>query len=150
MIATALAPSISSKFQKQLKKIDPYLRVSFNCATERFEIYRWSNGGWHWIIAVENADESFRPLDNRIFKKLHQMDIIKRWGSVANYEKHLDEKLQNWKDEKQAKMDYEIKCDLKNDRKLWQKAADNFRSGIVNDPPDKRNKKVISYSKGAL
>lgn len=141
MIATVLAPSVSDDFQKQLKQIDPYLKAAFNCQTERFEIYRWAKGGWHWIIAVENEDESFRPLDSRIFKKLHQMDIIKRWGSVANYEKHLDEKLKNWKDEKQAKMDYELRCDLKDDRKLWQRAAKNFRSGIVNDPPEQRAKK---------
>ncbi len=101
------------------------------------------------MMAIEDKNESYRPLDERIFKKLHEMDIIKQWGSVANYTRHLDDKLNKWRDKEQKKMDYELKCDLKYDRKLWQKAADNFRSGIVNDPPEERVKKIISYPKGA-
>ena len=150
MIAIALAPSISKNFQKRLKAVDTNLKAVFNCRTERFEIFRWAKGRWHWILAVENENESFRPLDNRIFKKLKEMDIIANWGSVANYERHLDDKLNKWRDNQDKEMNYQLRCDLKDDRKLWQRAAENFRSGIVNDPPEERVKKVISYPKGAL
>ena len=148
-IGMILAPSIPDSFQKRLRLFDRNLKAIFNCETERFEIWRYAEktGRWNWIIAVENDDESFRKLDERIFRKLFQMDIIARWGSIANYERHLDEKQKNWQNEKQKKMDYELKYDLKDDRKLWQMAAENARSGVFNNPPIQKDRKIISYQK---
>ena len=145
MIPVVLAPSVPEGFQERLKRFDSNLKAIFNCETERFEILRYSRGRYHWIIAVENDDESFRPLDGRIFKKLYEMDVISRWGSIANYEKHLDEKQKKWQDNKQKEYDYELKCDIKSDRKLWQRAAENFRSGIVNELPEEKSRKMYSY-----
>jgi hypothetical protein len=146
MIAKILAPSVPKHFSDRLKAFDKNLKAVFNCGTERWEIYRYSRGRWHWIIAVENDDESYRPLDERVFRKLYEIDIIARYGSVANYERHLDEKKKRWQDNEQKNMDYELRCDIKDDRKLWQRAAENFRSGKVNDPPEEKERKIFSYS----
>lgn len=147
MITNVLAPSISKGFKKRLKNFDPNLKVVFNCETERFEILRYSSGRWHWVIAIENEDGSFRHLDERIFKRLYEMDIISRFGSIENWEKHMDEMQENWRKEQDKKNDHELKCKIKDDRKLWQRAEENFRSGIVNEPPEEKNRKIISYSK---
>lgn len=143
-----LAPSISDSFKKRLNRFDSNLKTVFNCETERFEIHRWSGGRWHWVIAVENEDETFRPLDGRIFKKLYEMDIIARFGSIANYTKHLDDKQKKWQDGEKKKMDYEMREDIKADKSLWQKAAENAKSGLINPPPEERVKKIISYPGG--
>ena len=146
MIAKVLAPTVPSGFLKRLKSFDKNLNVAFNCQTERWEIYRYAKNKWHWIIAVENENESYRPLDERIFKKLYEMDIIARWGSVANYEKHLDEKLSKWRQGQDNEMNHQLRSDIKDDRKLWQRAVENMRSGIINNPPEEKDRKIISYS----
>ena len=145
-IPKVLAPNVPKEFQDRLIDFDPCLQAVFNCQTERFEIYRHSKGKVHWIINVENDDGSFRPLDERIFNKLYEMDIIARYGSVANYEKYMDEKQRKWQKERQKEADHELRCDIKDDRKLWQRAAENFRSGIINSPPEEKERKIISYS----
>jgi hypothetical protein len=147
MIQTILAPTVSKSFQKRLRNFDPNLRAIFNCETERFEILRWASNKWNWIIAVENDDNSFRPLDERIFKKLYEMDIIARYGSIANWEKHMDEMQAKWRKSEDDRDNHNLKCDLKDDRILWQRAEENFRSGIVNDLPEEKHKKIISYAK---
>ena len=146
-IAEILAPTISDSFQKRLRNVDPNLKAVFNCETERFEIYRWSRGRFHWVIAVENNNESFRPLDARIFDRLQKMDIIAMWGSVANYERHMDEKQKKWQDGEQRRMDHELRYDIKADKHLWQTAAENAGRGLINSPPEIKDKKIISYSK---
>lgn len=142
-----LAPSVPKAFRERLKRFDPALDVVFNCERERWEIHRFSRGKWHWVLAVENEDESYRPLDRRVFKKLWEMDIIIKFGSVANYERYLDEKQKKWQDDYQKDIDHEMKWKIKDDRKLWQEAAENLRSGRINDPPQERDKKIISYPK---
>ena len=140
----------SGNFIKDMKLIDKDLHVVFNRLSGRWEIYRYSKGAYHWILEVENDDSSYRPLDNRTIQKLKEMDIIARWGSIASFERHLDEKQKKWQVDKQKEYDHELKYDLKDDRKLWQMAAENFRSGIINDPPtQKKDRKIISYQKGA-
>lgn len=146
-LSNVLAPSVPEGFRRKLKFIDERLDVAFNCQTERWEIRRLSRGNWHWVLNVENEDESYRPLDNRTLKKLQEMDIIAKYGSVANYERYLDEKLKRWQEAEQKTIDHERKWDLKDDRRLWQEAAENLRSGIINDPPKEKEKKIISYSK---
>ncbi len=147
MISTSLAPSVSKKFLKRLEAIDPNLKVAFNCDTERWEIYRYSQGRDHWIIAVEEENGNYRPLDDRIFKKLWEMDIIKRYGSLDNYERWIEERNQKWKIDQDNTMNHELRCDFKDMKYLWQKAAENARSGIINDPPKTSGKKRISYQR---
>jgi len=96
---------------------------------------------------VSNEDESYRSLDNRVIKKLWRMDIIARYGSVANYEKHLDEKQKLWREKQDKKMNHELRYDIKDNKRLWQRAAENLRSGIINDPPEEKERKIISCSK---
>ena len=135
-------------FVFDLKLIDKNLDVGFNRITGRWEIWRLGRKGWEWILQVENEDETYRPLDNRTLRKLREMDIISRWGSIDNYERHLDEKQKKWKEDRQKEYDHELRCDLKDDKILWRRAAENFRSGIVNDPPEqKKDKKAISFPK---
>lgn len=141
---------VSEAFIKDMKLIDYNLRVVFNRLSRRWEVYRYSKGAYHWILEVQNDDGSYRPLDQRTIKKLREMDIICCWGSVANYERHLDEKQKKWQDNKQREYDYELKCDLRDDRKLWQMAAENFRSGIINNPPIQKDRKIMSYQKEAV
>lgn len=97
-------------------------------------------------MTIQNENETFRPLDCRTLRKLREIDIIAIYGSVANYERHLFEKQKKWQDGQQKTSDHELRCDIKDDRKLWQRAAENFRSGIVNSPPEEKERKVISYS----
>ncbi len=144
MLPTILAPSVPEGFEKRLYNFDPALKVMFNCDTERWELYRCVGGRMHWILAIENEDESYRPLDDRIFKKLYEMDIIARWGSIDNYDKHLDAKQKKWQDDRQKEMDHQFYSDIRADKHLWQKAAENARSGIINDPPEQKGRKVIS------
>jgi len=146
-IPKVLAPTISKEFQNRLRNFDPKLQAVFNCQTERFEIYRHSKGRCHWILEVSNEDESYRSLDNRVIKKLWRMDIIARYGSVANYEKHLDEKQKLWREKQDKKMNHELRYDIKDNKRLWQRAAENLRSGIINDPPEEKERKIISCSK---
>ena len=148
MIPKVLAPSVSDGFQERLKTFDSKLEVIFNCQRERWEIYRHSRGKVHWVIAVEGPNGEYRPLDERIFRQLYLNDIIARYGSIANYERHMDEKQKKWQENQQKTMDHELRWDIKNDRKLWQKAAENARSGLINSPPEEKEKKIISYSKG--
>lgn len=131
-------------FVEELKLIDSNLDAVFNRISCRWEIYRLSNKGWQWILEIENDDNSYRPLDNRTLKKLREMDIISRWGSVDNFERHLDEKLKKWQEDRQKEIDHERKCDLKDDRHLWQRAIENAQRGILNGPPEEKiDKKVI-------
>ena len=132
-IKERLYPSLEPEegFVKDLKLIDNRLDVAYNRKSGRWEIYRLSNRGWQWILEVSEEDGSYRQLDSRTLNKLRQMDIIARFGSVANYERHLDEKLRKYKESEQRKNDHELKCDIKDDKKLWQRAAENLRSGIV-------------------
>lgn len=150
-IPKTLAPAVPQAFKRRLTRFDPKLMAGFNCITERWEIYRKDrSGNYQWVIAVENDDESYRPLDDRIFKRLYHMDIIARYGSVANYEKHMDEKQKKWRAEQDKKDDHELREEFKEDRFLWQRAAENAQSGLVNPPPEEKSKKVFSYSKEAI
>lgn len=147
MITSVLAPLVSKGFKKRLRNFDPMLRAVFNCESERWEILRFSSNRWHWVINVENEDGTFRSLDERIFKRLYEMDVINRYGSIANWERHMDEMQKKWKEGEDRKDDHELKCKIKDDRLLWQRAEENFRSGIVNSPPEEKERKIISYSK---
>ena len=147
MLPTVLAPSVPKDFIRKLKDVDENLTIVFNCITERWEVHRFSKGRWQWILAVEEEDGSYRKLDNRIFKKLTEMDIIAKWGSVANYERHLDEKQKKWQDNYQKDVDHELKYDIKDNNIQWQEAIDNFRSGKVNPAPMHSDKKITSYPK---
>lgn len=119
-------------FIRDLKLIDRDLDAVFNQVSGKWEIYRKDrHNQLQWILQVENDDETFRPLDNRTIKKLQEMDIIRRFGSVAKYEEYLDEKQKKWKDGEQKKIDHELKCDLRDDKVLWQRAAENFCSGVM-------------------
>lgn len=140
----------SESFMRDIKLIDRNLDVVFNRLSGRWEIYRYSRGTYHWILEVCNDDKTYRPLDNRTIKKLHEIDIIARWGSIANFERHFDEQQKKWQSDRQKEMDYELKCDLGDDRNLWQRAAENLRSGRINEPPIQKDRKVISYQKGEL
>jgi hypothetical protein len=132
MIPTVLAPSLSKGFDEQLKLIDPKLHAAFNCEQERWQIFRWTKRGDNtWVMTVQNDNHSFRPLDGRTLKKLRNMDIIARWGSVANYEAHLDEKMSKYKSDMQKESDHEMKCNIKDDKVLWQRAIENAKSGRI-------------------
>lgn len=147
MLPKVLAPSIPEGFRKRLKDFDNKLEVAFNCQTERWELYRISRGKVHWVMAIEEEDGSYRPLDERVFKKLYEIDVIARYGSVANYEKYMDEKQKKWQDGEQKKADHELRYDIKDTWPQWQKAAEEARSGRINDPPEEKERKIISYSK---
>lgn len=132
MIPTVLAPSLSRSFDEQMKAIDHRLHAAFNCDAERWQIFRYTErGNETWIMTVKNDDDSFRPLDGRTIKKLRDMDIIARWGSVANYERHLDEKMGKYKSDMQKESDHEMKCNIKDNKVLWQRAIENARSGNI-------------------
>lgn len=123
----------SESFLEDLKLIDTRLDVAFNRVSGKWEIYRKDNKGqWQWIYCVEDENEQYRPLDNRTLKKLQEMDIIRRFGSVQKYEEHLNEKQKKWKESEQRKIDHELKWDLKDDKVLWQSAAENFCAGRIN------------------
>lgn len=139
--------SAPESFIQELHNLDRNLEVTFNRVSGRWEIYRLTHRGWDWILCVEDENENYRPLDMRTINKLKEMDIIARWGSVAEFEKHLDEKQQKYKDDCQKQIDHETKCDIKDDRKLWQEAAENFRKGIINSPPKVKDRKIISCPK---
>lgn len=136
----------SEDMRKRIKNVDRALDAVFNRVTGRWEIHRYSKGTWHWVHEIKNDDESYRPLDNRVLEQLWKMDIMERFGSIAHYERYMDEKQKQWQDNEQKVMDHELKWNIKNDRKLWQRAAENFRAGIVNDPPEVKEKKIFSYS----
>ena len=121
----------TKSFISELKLIDNKLDVAFNRVSGRWEVYRLSNKGWQWILVVENEDESYRPLDNRVLKKLREIDIIARYGSVAGYERHLEEKLKKYKNSIQKDSDHELQCDIKDDKVLWHSAMENFKSGKI-------------------
>ncbi len=151
MLPVVLAPSVPKYYLDKVKLIDKNLDIAFNCDTERWDVYRLDKyGRQHWVLRWENEDGSFRQLDPRIFAKLREMDIISRYGSIANYENHLDSKLAKWKEGKDKEDNHELMCDIKDSRHLWQRAAENFRSGIVNDPPEQRDRKIISCPKGEV
>lgn len=134
-------------FIQELHNLDRNLEAAFNRVSGRWEIYRLTRRGWDWILCVENEDESYRPLDMRTIKKLREIDIIARWGSVAAFERHLDEKQKKYQDNCQKEIDHDTKYDIKDNRKLWQEAAENFRRGIINSPPKVEGKKMISCPK---
>jgi len=138
MIPQILSPKVPDWFKDELYIIDKNLTCLFNCRLERFKIYRRTKIGWDCILTIENDDGTFRPIDRRPLAKLREMDIVARWGSLAAYEKYLDDKLAEWKKQQNIKDDHEIKCDLKNDRHLWKEAAENFRSGRINDRPTRK------------
>jgi hypothetical protein len=141
MIPLSICPKAETWFKHELKLIDERLDVAFNPKTARWEIHRLGSKGWEWILSVENDDESYRPLDRRTLIKLCEMDIISHWGSIENYEKHLEEKQDKWKKGQQKIIDHEFKWDLKDDKILWQRAIENAKSGIVNDLPEQKVRK---------
>lgn len=116
-------------FIKKLKLLDKNLDVAFNRVTGFWEIYRLSEKGWQWILQVENDNGTYRPLDNRTLKKLWEMDVIARWGSIDNFEKQWDAKHAKWKSDKDKTDNHIMKTMIKEDRVLWQEAAENLRSG---------------------
>lgn len=135
-------------FVKDLKRFDDKLDVAFNRVSGFWEIYRKDRRGvYQWVLQVENEDETYRPLDNRTIKKLWEIDILARYGSIDNFERYLDNKLKKWQDDQQKQIDYEFKCDVKENRLLWQRAAENVLRGIINEPPEHKDKKLISYQK---
>lgn len=149
-ISKVLAPSVPNTIQEELKCYDSALKAIFNCRKERFEIYRFSRNKWHWVLTVENNDGTFRKLDSRILVQLHRMDIIERYGSIANYERHMDSKQKKWQDDQQKTIDHELRYDIKDNRKCWQAATENFRAGIINSSPEIKEKKAFSFSNGGL
>lgn len=142
-----IEPSAPESFIAELHNLDRNLEVAFNRVSGRWEIYRLTNRGWDWILCVEDENENYRPLDMRTINKLREIDVIARYGSVAAFERHLDEKQKKYQDNCQKEINHETKCDIKNDRKLWQEAAENFRKGIINSPPKVNDRKIISCPK---
>lgn len=134
-------------FVRQMRLIDNNLDVAFNRATGKWEIYRLTNKGYEWIHCVENEDESYRPLDNRTLAKLREMDIIARYGSVRDYERHMDDKQKEWQRKEQERIDHELKYDIKDNKLLWDSAKENAQYGRVNEQPVEQSKKIISYQK---
>lgn len=142
-----IEPSKPKSFCNDLRLIDKNLDVVFNRVSGRWEAWRLSQKGWEWILQIENDDETYRPLDNRTLKKLRDMDIIARWGSIENYENHLEEKQKKWKADQDKIDDHELKYDIKDNKVLWQRAIENAQSGIINDLPETKERKICSYSK---
>lgn len=148
MIPAILAPSVDTHFQSGLKLVDENLKAVFNCQRERFEIYRYSRGRFHHVMIVKNDDGSFRPLDNRTIRELREMDIIAKYGSIANFEASLAMKKKKYQQDIDKQMEHELKWDLKDDKRLWHEAAENASRGIINPLPQEKDKKIISYPKG--
>jgi len=121
----------SKSFVRNLKAVDHKLDVVFNRVSGRWEIYRLSNGTYHWILEVANDDGSYRPLDTRTINKLYEMDVVARYGSVEAFERHLDDMQKKWRDSEDRRDEHELKWQIKDDRKLWQRAVENARSGKV-------------------
>ena len=134
-------------FLCQLKSIDDNLDIAFNRLSGRWEIYRKSNGTYHWILEVSNEDGSYRPLDNRTIRKIYEMDIILRYGSVTNFEKYMDELQAKYRSDIDKESNHKLKWDIKDDKVLWQRATENAQRGLINDLPEEKSKKIISYSK---
>jgi hypothetical protein len=118
-------------FIADLRLIDNNLEAVFNRISGFWEIYRLSEKGWQWILQVEDSNGNYCPLDNRTLKKLREMDIISRHGSIDAFERHMDSKQDKYKVDEQKKMDHELKCDIKDDKVLWQRAMENFKSGVI-------------------
>ena len=142
-----IEPSISESFITELHNLDRNLEVAFNRVSGRWEIWRLTRRGWDWILEVSNDDETYRPLDMRTIRKLREIDILARYSSVANFERHLDEKQKRYQENCQKEADHELEWDLKDNRKLWQEAAENFKRGIINSPPKVQDRKIISCPK---
>ena len=137
----------SNGFLTDLKLIDNALNVVFNRFSGRWEIYRCSRGIYHWILEVSEEDGSYRPLDNRIIKKLYEMDVLRKYGNAKRYDEYLQNKVNSWRKKKDEEDNEDIMSQLKDEKFLWQRAAENAQSGLVNDPPEQKSKKIISYSK---
>ncbi len=89
-------------FVRDLETLDPKLRARFatepapgNLPTERWVIERYSDrrGQWIEVLRVMEEDGGFRPLDNRVIHRLHEMDTWAHggahWGSWNSYARRV-------------------------------------------------------------
>lgn len=87
---------------KELKRIDPRLRVDWNRAKERWVIYEtgYVTGRDHIVMRVEEDDGSYRSLDQRVTKELEYIKWLSRLNT-ANWMRRFEEEEQKLEEEKE-------------------------------------------------
>ena len=81
-----------SYIAREIRKIDPRLRVVWNWNKQRWIIYEtgYQTGRDHIVTRIENKDGSFRPLDQRVIKDLERMKWLSQ-ESTRQMIRRIDE-----------------------------------------------------------
>ncbi len=137
---------------REVQRIDPRLRIvlQYFPATEecRWVIYREDKyGEYHHVFSVQNDDNSYRPLDQRVIFKLHDIDMWNYRNTNDHWNKRIIEPMERQKN--RIKSDLDEKTDnVFNENKWGQELmVENIRNGKgpFSIPQRRKSRKIFSY-----
>lgn len=129
-------------FVRKLKEIDHKLEVVWETPLNLWVIYyKNAAGEKHRITEVKNADDSYRPLDDRTINMLKRCDMSRTMTDPGYL---VGEQLRKAKEYKAQEIrKYRIEKQRQSQDKLskWKKALDNAEKGIFN--PKQLGRQII-------
>jgi hypothetical protein len=115
-----MAHGEAAAWQRRLRSTfdDPRLMVRWNSEIERFQIgYQCRSGAadhTEWFYTVTDGQSGFRPLDDRIVRKLYTLDKAHQpnW-TPKRYREFLEHERQDADEKRRSELRYEMLHELK-------------------------------------
>lgn len=102
------------RFQVELHRIDADLEVTWDNYNERWLVWQRNPGlkselnrGWSLLFVVRYADQSYMPLDERVFARIYEISAHK-WGNAKEYFKAVEREWERDREMTQAARKQEI------------------------------------------
>lgn len=100
-IGVRFAPS---DFRRRLQEIDPELDVTWNPIIERWTVWMKKPSlqtpicqGWGLLFVVKEPNNSYRPLDERIFARLYEAST-RKWSNAKTYFAAVEREIEREKE----------------------------------------------------
>lgn len=134
----------SKEFVNQLKELDNKLDVGWNCIKRRWQIIRADRRmrcmGFvdgkpllhtfdkpYFVFTVENENGSFRPLDQRVIDRLHEIDLY-RYARISDFIREVEKEEDDYKEKRARRQSEDIQEITKDNFRKIQDGIEELRS----------------------
>lgn len=107
-----LAPE---RIRRQLHEIDSNLEVTWDNYAERWLVWlkrpqlaNSLNRGWSLLFVLRYADQSYMPLDERMFARIYEISADK-WGNARSYFDAIEREWERDREKSRSDRDDEVK-----------------------------------------
>lgn len=143
-------PYLNPTVEADIKKYDPALRAKWNPTINRWELWRQSRGREHFIVRIQEKDNGYRPLDNRIMRYLINNDgwQYKNAQAIAREMDEYDRKREEKEDrEMKERLEWHAKERYRSIKNEMDGGKGDLKRTGIDETPYRENFDRIDWSK---